>query len=68
MISLQFPVVLRVKTLTPFTKKQLPLESNHSLDKSIISNGERVKYSNCAKYLGVKLESKVKFSEHADFV
>ena len=49
------------KNLTTFIRKQLLLESNDSLDKSIISNGERVKDSNCAKYLGVKIDNNVTF-------
>ena len=55
--------------LTPNIKKQLLLLGPNNLsDKKLIWNGEEVEESKCVKYLGVKIDNKLTFEEHIDYV
>ena len=56
--------------LTPNIKKTqlLLLGPNNSSDKKLIWNGEEVEESKCVKYLGVKIDNKLTFEEHIDYV
>ena len=46
----------------------LLLGPNNSSDKKLIWNGEEVKESKCVKYLGVKIDNKLTFEDHIDYV
>ena len=56
--------------LTPNMKKTqlLLLGPNNVSDKKLIWNGEEVEESKCVKYLVVKIDNKLTFEEHIDYV
>ena len=61
---------LESNKLTPnINKTQLLLLGPNILsDKKLIWNGEEVEESKCVRYLGVKIDNKLTFEEHIDYV
>ena len=65
-----FPAGYRVKNWHQIVKKTqlLLLGPNKLSDKKVICNGEEVEESKCVKYVGVKIDNKLTFEEHIEYV
>ena len=64
-----FPAGLRVTNWHQILKKTILLLGPHnSSDKKLIWNREEVEESKCVRYLGVKIDNKLTFQEHIDYV